>query len=82
MTGDLNGRVGRKPDYISFDANINGLNSADYTPDVAGLRRSNVKNTKCTDSRFVQVYGITYVTGDTIIVKRVHSPLLVIMAVV
>jgi len=50
VTGDLNGRVGRKPDYISFDANINGLNSADYTPDVPGLRRSNVKNTKCTDS--------------------------------
>ena len=31
---DLNDPVGWTPDYISFDANINGLNSEDYTSDV------------------------------------------------
>ena len=40
VAGDLNGRVGIKPDYISFDANINGLNSADFTPDVPSSRAS------------------------------------------
>ena len=60
VAGDLNGRVGIKPDYISFDANINGLNSADYKPDVPPSRAS---DDQTLNTQGVQILDLCKSTG-------------------
>ena len=70
VAGDLNGRVGIKPDYISFDANINGLNSADYKPDVPSSRAS---DDQTLNTQGVQILDLCKSTGLRICNGRYYN---------
>ena len=58
--GELNGRVVRKPAYISIDANINGISSVDYTPDVPSSRAS---DDQTLNAQGVQILDVCKSTG-------------------
>ena len=70
VAGDLNGRVGLKPAYISFDANINGLNSADYKPDVPPCRAS---DDQTLNTQGVQILELCKSTGLRICNGRYYN---------